>query len=106
MELLPLRDVYTELPPTLHIGDRSLDQGAEANANDTFQLEEGKPIQMTYCGGSRLDYIWTSKGNPTNTIKILKTMVFHEQAFQNKRQKWPSPDHPSDHIPVGFEFQW
>lgn len=101
VELLPLTDVYRHQPPVL------LQQ-----TTTTTDEVEGQPVQMTYCGGSVLDYIWTTtsaaadSATSLHSIDISKTMVFHPQAFKNERQQWPSKDHPSDHIPIGFEFSW
>jgi endonuclease/exonuclease/phosphatase family metal-dependent hydrolase len=112
-EMLPLTDVFKEQPPTLDTGD-------EDDEIPLIQQTE-RCIEMTYCGGSRLDYIWTSSSSsrngqaatednkiqsPGSSIHVLRTLVFHPQAFQRNRQKWPSAEHPSDHLPVGFEFTW
>jgi endonuclease/exonuclease/phosphatase family metal-dependent hydrolase len=114
-EMLPLNDVFKEQPPTLDTGDED-DEVPLAQQTERY-------IEMTYCGGSRLDYIWTSSSSsgkgkvPTedhtnktsshgSSIHVLATLVFHQEAFQRNRQMWPSAEHPSDHLPVGFEFTW
>jgi len=123
VDLLPLTDVYRQLPPVLcQLEPQQLQQQVDDHDDDNDkekkQEEEadmaGKPIGMTYCGGSVLDYIWTTTA-PTTTkhtnhenkvMEITKTMVFHPLAFQKDRQPWPSKDFPSDHLPIGVEFSW
>ena len=109
VELLPLADVYRYLPPVLLLG------GSDQHHQKLPAMQEeedGRPVLMTYCGGSVLDYIWTTttaafdSTTSLHSIDISKTMVFHPQAFEGERQQWPSSDHPSDHLPIGFEFSW
>lgn len=107
VELLPLRDVYRDSPPVLFVEDGHSDQQQQHTDNNESKEEEKRRVQMTYCGGSVLDYIWTTDSSTSNpSIDISRTMVFQHQAFQEDRQQWPSKDHPSDHLPVGFEFSW
>ncbi|CAB9505867.1 repressible alcohol dehydrogenase transcriptional effector [Seminavis robusta] len=93
-EILPLKDVHIQEPPPVLI---------QTTKSTTEKQHDDDTIQMTYCGGGRLDYIWTL---PSSSIDVVKTMVFHPQAFEKSRQQWPSNEHPSDHLPVGFEFTW
>lgn len=119
VRLLPLKDTFFDLPPTLV----PLLVGATTNPNQQLavqkedlnvkqQQQRQQPIQMTYCGGSVLDYIWTSsvdtnKGDQLPPpIQVHQTMVFHPAAFSQERQFWPSQDHPSDHLPIGIDFSW
>jgi len=101
IELLPLTDVYRRKPPVLY------QTKIEVESLDPTESKEqkAKPISMTYCGGSVLDYVWTTTSS-SRAIDITKTMVFHPQAFENEPQQWPSKDHPSDHLPLGVEFSW
>ena len=106
VELLPLRDVCSYQPPVLFVEDVYSDQQQQQKNKKGAEEENGR-VQMTYCGGSVLDYIWTTDSSTSiPSIDISRTMVFHPQALKEDRQQWPSKDHPSDHLPLGFEFSW
>jgi endonuclease/exonuclease/phosphatase family metal-dependent hydrolase len=61
----------------------------------------GPKLAMTYSSGTILDYIWASE-----VVTIHETLIFHPHAVMNQRQKWPSYDHPSDHLPIGIDLEW
>jgi endonuclease/exonuclease/phosphatase family metal-dependent hydrolase len=58
-------------------------------------------LAMTYSFGTILDYIWASEA-----VTIHDTLIFHPHSVMNQRQKWPSYDHPSDHVPIGIDLEW
>lgn len=63
--------------------------------------KERDQLRRTYAMGHVLDYVWHS---PSLTVK--DSLLFHPLACNNIPQKWPSRDHPSDHLPIGVDFEW
>jgi mRNA deadenylase 3'-5' endonuclease subunit Ccr4 len=58
-------------------------------------------LQRTYAMGDVLDYVWHSR-----SLTVQDTLLFHPLACNTFPQKWPSQDHPSDHLPIGVDFEW
>eukprot|EP00980_Cylindrotheca_fusiformis_P006598 scaffold1390_cov138-Cylindrotheca_fusiformis.AAC.1 len=58
-------------------------------------------LQRTYAKGHVLDYIWHSP-----SLRVKDSLLLHPMSCSNFPQKWPSEDHPSDHLPVGVDFEW
>jgi mRNA deadenylase 3'-5' endonuclease subunit Ccr4 len=87
-----LHDTYMEaerqdqLPVPLYRCDAIRDQGR---------------LVKTYRGGAVLDYIWA-----TDEVKVLCTLLCHPSSSTMGVEKWPSHDHPSDHIPVAVDIEW
>lgn len=100
--LLPLKDIFSDLPPVLQ------------ENGEVSEAQGHSEVKMTYCGGSVLDYIWTmdiavdqsTDISHKSAVEVLQTLVFHTAAFSPDRQQWPSGTHPSDHLPVGVDFYW
>jgi mRNA deadenylase 3'-5' endonuclease subunit Ccr4 len=114
VHLLPLKDIFSDMAPIVHRGHDDSNPRQDDHSNphyhsDSHTPEDGQTVQMTYCGGSVLDYIWTTSTAATTaqpSIEVHQTMVFHPAAFSRERQVWPSKDHPSDHLPIGVDFSW
>lgn len=68
--------------------------------NDSTVNNELRLVK-TYKGGSILDYIWTSE-----KLKVVDTLLFHPQSSVVGAEQWPSDNHPSDHVPIGIDFEW
>jgi len=64
--------------------------------------------RVTYAGGSVLDYMWVSP----DTINVVEAMNYGPVATIPKDsnlappQSWPCADVPSDHLPIGMDFQF
>ena len=73
--------------------------------HDSGHGENTSNIEMhlvkTYKGGAILDYIWTS-----GKVKVVDTLLYHPKSSIEGREKWPCDDHPSDHLPIGVDFEW
>lgn len=69
--------------------------GNDSTVNNELRLVK------TYKGGSILDYIWTSE-----KLKVVDTLLFHPQSSVVGAEQWPSNNHPSDHVPIGIDFEW
>lgn len=76
--LLPLHDAYLNHPPPW-----------------------GPDVHMSYRSGHLLDYVWIS-----DAIEVLRTMPITDDATTVEPKAWPSPQHPSDHIPIGAILSW
>ena len=63
--------------------------------------QDRRQLSMTYRTGYVLDYVWTSR-----KLQIDETYLFHPGASTKEPQKWPSQDHPSDHLPIGVDLDW
>jgi mRNA deadenylase 3'-5' endonuclease subunit Ccr4 len=108
---VPLQDAYMEAErnkrqsiPVYQQHQEESSSGEETNIqqqqqqkNDNHQLNLAK----TYKGGAILDYIWTSE-----KIKVLDTLLYHPRSSIMGTEKWPSAEHPSDHIPIGIDMEW
>jgi mRNA deadenylase 3'-5' endonuclease subunit Ccr4 len=57
------------------------------------------PIPMTFARGYALDYIFTSTG-----ISLKSYLPLSPHATVCIPQRWPSKEHPSDHLPIGVEL--
>lgn len=77
--LLPLRDLYNPYTSRL--------------------CPTTSTIEMTFSGGSVLDYIWVS-GKLHAVPWIIDDRVLQKWC----RQAWPSSENPSDHLPIGAQF--
>jgi len=58
-------------------------------------------LVKTYKGGAILDYIWTSE-----KVKVIDTLLYHPRSLTLGTEKWPCDNHPSDHLPIGIDFEW
>jgi mRNA deadenylase 3'-5' endonuclease subunit Ccr4 len=58
-------------------------------------------LAKTFGGGSVLDYIWTS-----DNISVEETLLLHPAAAVAMPERWPTEDHPSDHLPIGVDMDW
>lgn len=58
-------------------------------------------LAKTYRGGAVLDYIYVSEH-----VHVHNTLLCHQRSCTLGGEKWPSKDHPSDHLPVGIDFEW
>jgi mRNA deadenylase 3'-5' endonuclease subunit Ccr4 len=58
-------------------------------------------LVKTFGGGAVLDYIFVSQH-----IQIVDTLLCHPGSSYRGIERLPSKDHPSDHFPVGIDFQW
>lgn len=55
-------------------------------------------LEMTFAGGSVLDYIWASWTGAS-------AWVVDERVLTRSRASWPSNANPSDHLPIGARFR-
>lgn len=62
-------------------------------------LSSENTLGMTFAKGYVLDYIWLTPG-----IAIGGALPIHSSAWLHEPQKWPSEDHPSDHLPIGVQI--
>jgi mRNA deadenylase 3'-5' endonuclease subunit Ccr4 len=58
-------------------------------------------LGKTYSRGGVLDYIWTS-----DHVNIQDALILHPSAETTGSQKYPSKEHPSDHLPIGVDLEW
>jgi mRNA deadenylase 3'-5' endonuclease subunit Ccr4 len=58
-------------------------------------------LVKTYRGGAVLDYIYVS-----DRVQVLDTLLCHPSSSVVGSEQLPSQDHPSDHLPVGIDFEW
>lgn len=65
------------------------------------ESDEYRSLAMTYRTGYVLDYVWTSRH-----VDIDQTLLFHPSACTKEAQRWPSSEHPSDHLPIGVDLDW
>lgn len=87
----PADSTLQPIPSKLCYDDNHCNQG----------LTERKPLERTYAFGEVLDYCWHSRA-----LRIRDTLLFHPLASTKLPQKWPSDNHPSDHLPIGVDFEW
>ena len=95
---VPLRDVYLQNERN----DRSsLPLYEKGESNTATTSSETSHLTKTYRGGAVLDYIYVS-----DQVQVHDTLLCHPKASTLGGEKWPSKDHPSDHAPVGIDFEW
>lgn len=58
-------------------------------------------LVKTYKGGAILDYIYTSE-----KVKVIDTLLYHPKSSIKGIEFWPNEKHPSDHLPIGIDFEW
>ncbi|KAL3923802.1 MAG: hypothetical protein SGARI_006149 [Bacillariaceae sp.] len=92
-----LHDVYLENERE----DRSSLPLYEKGGETTATSFETSHLTKTYRGGAVLDYIYVS-----DQVQIHDTLLCHPKSSTLGGEKWPSKDHPSDHLPVGIDFEW
>lgn len=103
-----LRDAYLAVKSPVLATSTSLSLRGEGDSRSSmFEAEPQcraqipQRLEMTYSSGCVLDYIWASE-----SINIHDTLLLHPQAATKESQKWPSKDHPSDHLPIGVDLDW
>jgi CCR4-NOT transcription complex subunit 6 len=98
---IPLRDVYLQNERD----DRSslvlYDDDDKSSATVSTLLGSNHHLRKTYRGGAVLDYIYVS-----DQVQVLNTLLCHAKSSTAGGEQWPSHDHPSDHLPVGIDFEW
>jgi mRNA deadenylase 3'-5' endonuclease subunit Ccr4 len=70
----------------------------QQNQND---YKSSHHLVKTFCGGAVLDYIFVSQH-----IHVVDTLLYHPGSSYYGIERLPSKDYPSDHFPVGIDFQW
>jgi len=106
---VPLQDAYMEAEQHKRqsIPVYQLESGEEETNIEQQQQQQQKNndhqlnLAKTYKGGAILDYVWTSE-----KIKVLDTLLYHPRSSIMGTEKWPSAEHPSDHIPIGIDMEW
>ena len=97
----------TSVMTTTKLLDAYYGSKATASGTDMMPLDDhSQPTQhsllsMTYAKGGILDYIWTSEH-----IRIKNTLFLHPQVTSSVARQWPSLEYPSDHLPIGMDFDW
>lgn len=76
--------------------DESLEYG-----NGRKTPENDQYLVKTYKGGAILDYIWTSE-----KVKVIDTLLYHQNSSTVGTENWPCHNHPSDHLPIGIDLEW
>jgi hypothetical protein len=105
--LLQNRTQVKSKPPssTIQLHDAYLDSAMAVSRSSKLDYhteeKERRQLTMTYRTGYVLDYVWTSR-----KVDIEDTLFFHPKACTKEPQKWPSEEHPSDHLPIGVDLDW
>ena len=94
---VPLQDVYLQN----ECKDRASLPLYKSDGDTATASLETSHLTKTYRGGAVLDYIYVS-----DQVQVHHTLLCHPKSSTPGGEKWPSKDHPSDHAPVGIDFEW
>jgi mRNA deadenylase 3'-5' endonuclease subunit Ccr4 len=90
--------------PCIQLRDAYLDSERRNRCSLSLYPEKsqsGRNLVKTYRGGAVLDYIFVS-----NQVQVRNTLLCHPSSSSMGMERWPSKEHPSDHLPVGIDFEW
>jgi endonuclease/exonuclease/phosphatase family metal-dependent hydrolase len=127
LPFLPLKDVYnSNYDQKLHqkiVKTPSKNSKTRATAASTFAVTTSSinsvnhtvplVLRRTFAGGSILDYIWIHAErvhavpwliDPMSSITTTGNQHLENVLAPPLRFRWPSPDQPSDHVPIGIRF--
>ena len=126
LPFLPLHDVfssnYHQKPHEKLSAKNSKTQASVTLTHSVNCINDTVPfvLRRTFAGGSILDYIWINTNERVHAVPWMidpicsytattaaTTRTNHQPVHLSApplRFRWPSPDQPSDHVPIGIRF--